>query len=416
MLAMNTPTIETERNQALDILRGFAVLGILIMNIQSFAMPGAAYLNPTAYGNPEGINKWVWVISHVLADQKFMTIFSILYGAGIVLVTSRAEEKTGKSAGLYYKRTFWLLIIGLIHAHLIWYGDILVAYALCALVFFPLRKMRPSRQLGLGIFLFSIHSLIYLFFGSTIQYWPPESIAEMADFWAPGIESIQHEMAMVTGTFSQQIQHNSSSAIELETAVFLLLMFWRISGLMLIGMSLYNRGFLLAHKTVAHYRKTALIVFPVGFALVIFGVIKNFAADWDLTYSMFLGSQFNYWGSLLISIGYISLIMLLAKSSVFSSLKDRLAAVGQMALTNYISQSIIGALLFFGIGFSLFGQVERWMQVVIVLAVWTLQLIWSKPWLNSYRFGPLEWVWRSLTYGKKQPLRKKLPYTEESLI
>jgi uncharacterized protein len=119
---------------------------------------------------------------------------------------------------------------------------------------------------------------------------------------------------------------------------------------------------------------------------------------------------------LLISIGYISLIMLLAKSSVFSSLKDRLAAVGQMALTNYISQSIIGALLFFGIGFSLFGQVERWMQVVIVLAVWTLQLIWSKPWLNSYRFGPLEWVWRSLTYGKKQPLRKKLPYTEESLI
>jgi uncharacterized protein len=407
MASSNTPTLEKERYQALDILRGFAILGILIMNIQSFAMPGPAYLNPTAYGDLTGINYWAWIISHVIADQKFMTIFSILYGAGIVLVTSRAEEKTGKSAGLHYKRTFWLLIIGLIHAHLIWYGDILVAYALCALVLFPLRKMRPSRQLGLGIFLFSIHSLIYLFFGSTIQYWPAETIAEMADFWAPGMESIQHEIAMVTGTFSQQIQHNSSSAIELETTVFLLLMFWRISGLMLIGMSLYKKGFLLAKKTVAHYRKIALIVFPVGLTLVIFGVIKNFEANWDLTYSMFLGSQFNYWGSLLISIGYISLIMLLAKSSVFSSLKDRLAAIGQMALTNYISQSIIGALLFFGIGFSLFGQIERWLQVVIVLAVWILQLIWSKPWLNSYRFGPLEWVWRSLTYGKKQLLRKK---------
>jgi uncharacterized protein len=125
------PTSGQERILSLDVLRGFAILGILIMNIQSFAMPGAAYLNPMAYGDMTGANRWAWILSHLLADQKFMTIFSILYGAGIVLVTERAESRTGKSAGLHYKRTFWLLVIGLIHAHIIWYGDILVPYALC---------------------------------------------------------------------------------------------------------------------------------------------------------------------------------------------------------------------------------------------------------------------------------------------
>ena len=158
------PTKRSERIQSLDILRGFAVLGILIMNIQSFSMPGSAYSNPLAYGDLTGINKLVWIVSHILADQKFMNIFSILYGAGIILVTSRAELKTGKSIGLHYRRTFWLLILGLIHAHLIWYGDILVAYSISALILFPLRKLRPSVQFIIGVFLFSIHSIIYLFF------------------------------------------------------------------------------------------------------------------------------------------------------------------------------------------------------------------------------------------------------------
>ena len=124
------PTVQQERIQSLDVLRGFAILGILIMNVQSFAMPGAAYLNPMAYGDLTGPNKWVWILSHLFADQKFMTIFSILFGAGVVLFSESAEKKLGKSAGLHYRRTFWLLLIGLFHAHIIWYGDILVSYAL----------------------------------------------------------------------------------------------------------------------------------------------------------------------------------------------------------------------------------------------------------------------------------------------
>ena len=337
-----------------------------------------------------------------------MNIFSILYGAGIILVTSRAELKTGKSIGLHYRRTFWLLILGLIHAHLIWYGDILVAYSISALILFPLRKLRPSVQFIIGVFLFSIHSIIYLFFGNTINYWPSESISETAQSWAPTIERINYEIEMITGTLSQQVQHNSAVATYLETNYFISLYgFWRVSGLMLIGMSLYKCGFLIANKSNAYYKKVTLIVLPTGFIIVIIGVIKNFNADWNWTYSMFLGSQFNYWGSLLISIGYISLIMLFSKYSYLNSFKKRLASIGQMALTNYIVQSVISVLIFFGVGFSLFGQVDRWIQVLIVLTIWFLQLLWSKPWLNRYRYGPLEWLWRSLSYGKIQALINK---------
>ena len=398
-----SPTKLNERIQSLDIIRGIAILGILIMNIQSFSMPGSAYSNPMAFGDLNGINKWVWIVSHVFADMKFMNIFSILFGAGIILVTSKSEIKTGKSASLHYKRTFWLLILGLFHAHLIWYGDILVTYALCALILFPLRKIKTSIQLLLGLIIFTVHSIMYGFFGATISEWPADSLTEMAQSWAPNLERINFEIGMITGTLSQQIQYNSAVATYLETNFFLSLYgFWRVSGLMLIGMALYKLGFFTSKKLNAYYYRLIFILFPLGFTLIIIGVIKNFSADWNWEYSRFLGSQFNYWGSLFLCIVYISIFMIIINSNILKSLKVRLAAVGRMALTNYISQSLICTILFFGIGFGLFGQVDRWIQVIIVLLIWILQLTWSKPWLEKFRFGPLEWLWRSFTYGKKQ--------------
>ncbi|MFH1754581.1 MAG: hypothetical protein ABIA59_02650 [Candidatus Latescibacterota bacterium] len=137
--SLPAPIAPGERSVSLDVLRGVAVLGILIMNIQSFSMIEAAYLNPSSYGDLTGLNKWVSIVSHIFADQKFMTIFSILFGAGIVLMTSKAEATGRKSAGLHYRRTFWLLVIGAMHAYLLWHGDILVLYALCSLGVFWFR-------------------------------------------------------------------------------------------------------------------------------------------------------------------------------------------------------------------------------------------------------------------------------------
>ena len=137
---INAPAAPAQRIVAIDALRGFAVLGILIMNIQMFAMINQAYMNPSAFGSLEGAHGWVWALSHALADQKFMTIFSILYGAGIYLITRKIELKGGKSAGIHYRRTLWLLFFGLVHAYLLWHGDILVTYAVCALVIFLFRR------------------------------------------------------------------------------------------------------------------------------------------------------------------------------------------------------------------------------------------------------------------------------------
>src|SRR5438445_2514093 len=153
---------EADRIQSIDVLRGFALLGILVMNIQSFSMILAAYENPTAYGNLEGANYWVWFFSHVLADQKFMTIFSMLFGAGIVLMTSRQEETTGRSAAVHYRRMGVLALFGMLHAYLFWYGDILFGHALCGMLVYLCRRLRPFALLLIGFFSIALPALFVL--------------------------------------------------------------------------------------------------------------------------------------------------------------------------------------------------------------------------------------------------------------
>jgi len=208
-----TPISPSERILSLDVLRGFAILGILIMNIQSFSMIEPAYINPTAFGDLTGLNKWVWILSHVFADSKFITIFSILFGAGILLFTGRVESKGFKSAGLHYSRTFWLLIIGLTHAYFLWYGDILVTYALCALFIFLLRKLIPKRLLVIGIIIFSIPSLLYLFFGWSMQYWLQEAVDNSMVSWFPAQNLIDQEIAAYQGGWMDQMSHRIPAAI-----------------------------------------------------------------------------------------------------------------------------------------------------------------------------------------------------------
>jgi len=400
------PVYKKDRIVSLDILRGIAILGILILNIQSFSMPSAAYINPMAYGDMTGMNKWVWMLSHVFGDQKFMSIFSILFGAGIVLFSENAQRKIGRSAGLHYSRTFWLLLIGLVHAHIIWHGDILVAYALCGFIVYLFRRLNPKALLILGLLIIGVHAVIYLFFGFTMGFWPPESIAETNKSWLPATEAIQREIAAYHGSFSQQFAQRSASAFFLETFVFLTSTLWRAGGLMLVGMALYKWGILSAEKSKAFYKKAFVISWLVGLPIVIYGVLQNYAHNWAMEYSMFIGSQFNYLGSLFVSFGFICLTMLLVKSRKLQGLKDRLAAIGRMALTNYLLQSIICAFIFYGMGLGLFGKVERIWQIAIVVGIWLAQFLWSLPWLQRYNFGPFEWLWRSLTYRKRQAFKK----------
>ncbi len=399
------PVTQAQRIQSLDVLRGVAVLGILVMNIQSFSMIGAAYMNPNTYGDLTGSNYAVWLVSHVFADRKFMTIFSMLFGAGIVLMTSRREEGGKPSAGVHYRRMGVLLLIGLLHGYLLWYGDILNAYALCGFLVYLFRRRRPVTLLVVGLASITFASALSFFFDWSIQFWSPEDMEHPLKWWMPSEEAIANEVATYRGGWSGQLSHRVPTALFFQTQLFLLENVWRAGGLMLVGMGLFKLGVFSAKRSAATYLAMIAVGLVVGVPIILFGVRRNSAVEWDFESCFFMGGQFNYWGSLFVSLGWVGLVMLVCKYGVAPRLRGVLAATGQMAFTNYLMQTIICTTLFYGHGFGLYGSVSRVGQIGVVLGVWVFQLLASPLWLRRFRFGPAEWLWRSLTYLRVQPMR-----------
>ena len=397
---LNSPVEASDRIASLDVLRGFAVLGILVMNIQLFAMPQVASFNPTAYGDLNGLNFFTWLISYMFVNQKFFSIFSLLFGAGICLFADRAEARSGRSAGLHYRRMFWLLVFGLMHAYLLWSGDILVAYALCGSVIFLLRNRSPRALVVIGLAAFSVVSVLFIAIGMTTEFIPDEDVVELAAVWAPDAAEIDAELlAYRGGWFTQQAQR-STDTLGMHTIGLPIGLFWLSAGIMLMGMAFYRWHVLSAARSDLFYCWLALVGFGVGLLVVAVGAWWNFAAGWNWKHSMFLGWQFNYWGSLPMAFGYIGLVMLVIRRGWLSGLQTRLAAAGRMAFTNYIAQTLICTTIFYGHGFGLFGRIDRWQQAIVVIAVWGLQLWWSPLLMRRFRYGPLEWSWRALTYWR----------------
>lgn len=408
MSAAPAPVSGEARLHSLDVLRGFALLGILVMNIQSFSMISAAYMNPAAYGDLTGLNRWVWILSHVLTDQKMYGIFSMLFGAGILLMTGRADASRGKSAGLHYRRMGWLLLFGLLHAHLLWYGDILYPYALCGMIVYLFRRRSPGTLLILAGVFFAIGSAIYILAGSSMRFWPPEAITAFShDAWLPTAEMIQQELAAYRGGWLRQMPARSEEAFFMQTMIFVVAIAWKTIGNMLLGMAFFKSGVLSAERSRGFYARLSLTGFLVGLAMVSFGVWRNFAAGWDVRYSFFFGNQFNYWGAIAVDMGWIGLWMLVCTSARFVRLKASLGAIGRTAFSNYILQTVIATTIFYGHGFGLFGSVSRVGQILICVAIWAVQLAIAPLWVQRFEYGPMEWLWRSLTYWRMMPMRRQ---------
>jgi uncharacterized protein len=402
------PVPTRDRIVPLDVLRGFALLGILLMNIRAFAMIGAAYDNPAAHLDLRGANYAVWYATALLADSKFMAIFSMLFGAGMVLMAGR-QEKAGRSPGrVHVRRMLVLLVLGLAHAWLLWAGDILCGYAVCGLAVFWLRRRSPGTLLLLGTGMLAIGSAI-----SLAVWQSPEARAYVRQEGQPSQEDREKEVAAYRGSWRQQCDYRWPLAGLLETVDFGKFLFWRAGGLMLLGMALFRLRVLDASRPPGFYKALVAAGVLVGLPVIAWGLYLDEASGWDPAYITLAGSQFNYWGSLLVALAWVGLVMLACQRPRLRPALGPLAAVGRTALSNYLLQTLLCTTLFYGHGLGWFGHVERVGQMLIVAAVWAVQLVVSPLWLRAFRFGPAEWLWRSLTYGAWQPLRNPAPAPRE---
>ncbi len=394
------PVGEPQRIRSLDVLRGFALFGVLVMNMQAFADVFAVYMNPFAVGEISRLDYACWCVNHVLADGKFITIFSMLFGAGIALMAARARERAGRSAGVHYRRMFWLMLFGLAHSLLIWNGDILFTYGLVGLVAYWFCRLRPWIQIAIAMVLLLIPALILSF----MHHMPAEDLEQMREIWAPTPEYVESIRTAMLGGWLDQLPVRVEGWIEMFG--FLYVFGWRVLACMLLGMAMFTRDVFSATRSRRFYIALVVIGFGAGLPLASWGIHDHEIHGWDMVRCMGVGSLFNYFGSLLAAFGWIGVVMLVCRSGALSGARRRLGAVGQMAFTNYIMHSVICTTIYNGHGLGLFGQVDRFWQQVLSVAIFALQLWYSPPWLARFRFGPLEWLWRSLTYWRRQPFRR----------
>ena len=403
------PVAAGERIGSLDVLRGFAVLGILVMNVQAFSMPDPAYFNPTVWGDLTGVNLGVWLGSHLLADLKFMAIFSMLFGAGIALMAGRMEARGARPGRVHYRRMLGLLGFGILHAYGLWTGDILVWYAMTGMLIYPLHRLQPRTLIICALVLLLAGTALYGFFQWSLPYWPPEAREGTLAFWTPPPELVQHRLEVYRSGWLEQMSLRVPDGLMLHTFVYLIWAFWRIGGLMVLGMGLMKLGVFSAERSDRFYRVMLAVGLPLGLALTGWGAWQHFAHGFAAEYSMYGGTLFNYWGSLATALAWVALVMLVYRSRPTGRFARSLAPVGRMAFTCYILQTVICTTLFFGHGFGLYGQVPRWGQLLVVVAVWSLLVPFASAWLARFRYGPLEWLWRRLTYGAHPLARPARP-------
>jgi uncharacterized protein len=393
-----SPTAPSERIVSLDVLRGFAILGILLINIRVFAMPEATLSNPTAYGDFSGANYLVWVFTHVFAEQKFLTLFTVMFGAGIVLFTERKSAQGLAAASLHYRRTALLVGIGLLHAYLLWYGDILVAYGVSGLLLVGARNLTPRKQFLAGLGMLALPSLLEVGVALTAS-------ADFASQWAPSEAAIQRELDAYRGGWLEQMDHRIETSLRRQIDGFVATGFWRIGGSMLLGMALFKTGVLSNERSRGFYTRLVAVGGGLGLAVILAGVWFITANDFDSGVAL-LWRQFNYWGSLALAGAYVGIVMLFSGWRPDGLVASALSAVGRTALSNYLFQTVLATSVFYGHGLGLFGSLTRVELMGVVVAIWAVQIPLSVLWLRYFRFGPVEWVWRTLTYGSRQPLRR----------
>jgi uncharacterized protein len=428
------PVQAADRIKTIDMIRGVGLLGILLMNIPGFGIDPSVY-DALRRGSHTSTDFYTLKVISIFFEGTMRGLFSMLFGAGMILFTMNKKEVPGAVPViyLYYRRLLWLLFFGVINAYvLLWWGDILFFYALCGMLLYPFRNSSPKLLLFLGVLCLSMAalktSLWYNEDRDSRQNYLEAVSAEKAgkkltaeqkeakaswlerENWRPPPERTERNVTQMRSGYIAVFTHLLPRNADDETWGTYHWAIWDCLGMMLIGMALFRWGYFSNKLTTGDYTMGLLVGYgigiPVGWLIFTRGqlgmanisqYVDNYRANHFMLYDV---------KRVFLSLGHASLIILIFRSRIVPWLMKALANVGQMAFSNYLMQSIICTLYFHGYGLGNYNKLSYHQLYYVVLAVWIFQLIFSSIWLNYFRFGPFEWLWRSLTYWKKQPMRK----------
>lgn len=427
------PVARSSRIAAIDVLRGFALLGILLGNLQDFASPASILHDIPLEALQPGhwADKALMGFDWLFMEGKMRALFGLLFGAGTVLLLERITERHGAemAADIFHRRNMWLLLFGLIHGLFIFAGDILFYYATISLLaLYPLRKVAPRRLLTVGLALSLAGGTLGIFnafdgasalpsaalqesaYRAMQQGRMPtaeerKAVADAQHARAQKIASLPQAAAAGRGGYARTEPDNLRGEIGFVETIFTSGWIFEVAGIMIAGMGLFKTGFFSAQLPAATYLRVVLVGYTLAFSVVLlgfyqadrFGFSDEIALKW-----IFLPYGIQQIAGMLAN---ASLILWLVKTGRLRGIQRCLAAVGQMALTNYILQSLICRTLFSWGPWPLYGTMPFHTQAYVGAAIWSVNIIGSLLWLRVYRFGPLEWLWRSLTYWRLQPMR-----------
>ena len=436
----SAPLRENQRVKLIDSIRGIALLGILLMNSMAQSQAHMFYDRMDPRQSMTGLNFFAWGAEALFFEGTMRGLFSILFGAGTLLLLTRLIKKNNdlEPVDIYYRRLIWLLVFGLINAFIfLWPGDILYPYALCGLLLFPFRNLSPKNLLWIAFAFLVIGT--YRENSDLYQHKKIISNGQAAEILESKKQKLTEQQTEDLGKYKGFKDRNTQQGVikaavkeekilqsrnyftifnyykginmTIESSVFYKNYWFDILLFLFIGMALYKSGFLLGKSSTSVYTIVAIVGIGVGLA-----INYVFAKEqYQLKFDQFQFTQkwkFSYYEIRRVfqTTGYLSLLILLYKAVPFRKILNVFAPVGQMAFTNYLSQSIITSIIFYG--FVMYGKLQRFEVYYVVGAIWLFQIVSSHLWLGYFRFGPFEWVWRSLTYLKKQPMKKRVESAE----
>jgi uncharacterized protein len=402
----------------LDIIRGVAVMGIFGVNVIDFAMPMQAYFNPAAYGLSSSADLALWFATFILIDGKMRGLFSLLFGASMLLVIERAQAAGRSPADIHYNRMFWLLILGCIHYYLIWFGDILTLYALTGMIAFAFRRRAVRTLIVCGLVfllldLIVMSSVSWRFFAAEAAAHAPHASAAALAQWhgmagafvAPDSQGLAEELALYRGSWLGIVRDAFTAGL-IDPALQFVYGVLETLGYMLLGMAGLKSGFLRGTWDDARYRRIAwwTLAVSIPFYGAYAWIEWRSGFDTSLFFVIFFVATNPF--RLAMMAGYAALIILLSRRGGW--LVQRIAAAGRAAFTNYLGASLIATTIFYGYGFGLYGRLSRLDAWLFAPALWVVMLLWSKPWLDRFNYGPFEWLWRTLARRRPQQMRRRV--------